>query len=72
MDILLTSIIILTYNNLEYTKQCLESIRKYTDRDTYELIIIDNNSVDDTKEWLLKQDDIRVIINKENLEISQF
>nr|WP_157684556.1 glycosyltransferase [Cytobacillus praedii] len=67
VDILLTSIIILTYNNLEYTKQCLESIRKYTDRDTYELIIIDNNSVDDTKEWLLKQDDIRVIINKENL-----
>ncbi|MEH7526767.1 glycosyltransferase, partial [Bacillus sp. JJ1503] len=29
--------------------------------------IIDNNSVDGTKDWLLKQDDIRVILNKENL-----
>lgn len=67
VDILLTSIIILTYNNLDYTKQCIESIRTYTDRNTYELIIIDNNSVDDTKDWLLKQDDIRVILNKENL-----
>lgn len=67
VDILLTSIIILTYNNLEYTKQCIESIRKHTDRNTYELIVIDNNSVDDTKDWLVKQDHIRVILNKENL-----
>lgn len=67
VDILLTSIIILTYNNLEYTKQCIESIRTYTDRNTYELIVIDNNSVDDTKDWLVKQDDLRVILNKDNL-----
>lgn len=27
-----TSIIILTYNQLEYTKTCLESIKKYTEK----------------------------------------
>lgn len=67
VDMVLTSIIILTYNNLDYTKQCLESIRKYTDKNTYELIIVDNNSVDGTKEWLLKQEDVKVILNEENL-----
>ena len=50
-----TSIIILTYNNLEYTKGCLESIQKYTEEGTYELIIIDNHSTDQTVEWLKKQ-----------------
>ena len=39
-----TSIIILSYNNLNYTKQCLESIRKYTHNENYEIIVIDNNS----------------------------
>ena len=61
------SIIILTYNNLNLTKQCLKSIRKYTPKDSYELIIIDNNSTDHTKEYLQKQKDIKVIFNKENL-----
>ena len=28
----LTSIIILTYNKLEYTKLCIESIRKFTQK----------------------------------------
>ena len=62
-----TSIIILTYNNLDYTKACIESIRKYTEKNSYEIIVVDNNSTDDTKEWLLKQDDIKTILNDENL-----
>lgn len=62
-----TSIIILTYNKLEYTKQCIESIRKYTKRNSYEIIVVDNNSLDDTKEWLKEQDDIIAIFNDENL-----
>lgn len=44
-----TSIIIVTYNNLNYTKDCIESILKYTDHNSYEIIVIDNNSSDDTK-----------------------
>lgn len=44
-----TSIIILTYNNLDKTRDCIESIRKYTDKDSYEIIVVDNNSTDDTR-----------------------
>lgn len=62
-----TSIIILTYNNLEKTKLCLESIRKYTKEEVYEIIVVDNHSTDGTKEWLKVQNDIKVIYNDTNL-----
>lgn len=61
-----TSIIILTYNNLNYTKECIESIRTYTASEDYEIVVIDNNSTDDTKKWLRKQTDIKVKFNKKN------
>lgn len=62
-----TSIVILTYNKLDYTKLCIESIRKYTEKDSYEIIIVDNNSTDGTVEWLKLQHDIRTIFNSENM-----
>ncbi|NFJ31668.1 glycosyltransferase, partial [Clostridium botulinum] len=62
-----TSIVILTYNKLEYTKLCIDSIRKYTKSGTYEIVVVDNNSTDDTREWLKEQKDIKVILNDENL-----
>ncbi len=62
-----TSIIILTYNNLEYSKLCIESIRKYTKRGSCEIIVVDNNSTDNTVKWLKQQNDIKLILNKENL-----
>lgn len=62
-----TSIILLTYNNLEYTKACLESIFTYTEKDTYELIVIDNASTDGTREYLVSDKRIRVILNQENV-----
>lgn len=61
----LTSIIILTYNELKYTRQCIESIRIYTGAD-YELIMVDNGSVDGTREFLISLDRARVILNKTN------
>lgn len=66
-DIKFTSIIILTYNNLEYTKLCIESIRTFTPKDCYEIIIVDNNSTDDTRSWLKEQVDLRIILNDFNL-----
>lgn len=62
-----TSIIIVTFNKLEYTINCIESIRKYTENQIYEIIIVDNNSTDGTGEWVKKQRDIKVILNSENL-----
>jgi len=62
----LVSIIILTYNQLEYTKITLDSIRKNT-RCTNEIIVVDNASSDGTVEYLKTQKDIHVVFNDENL-----
>ncbi|QAV25783.1 hypothetical protein BTDUT50_03265 [Neobacillus thermocopriae] len=62
-----TSIVILTHNKLDYTKQCIESIRQYTREGTYEIIVIDNHSTDGTVDWLKAQTDIRTIFNDENV-----
>lgn len=61
-----TSIVVLTYNNLNYTKECIESIREYTADEDYEIIVVDNNSTDDTQDWLKTQSDLKVQFNKEN------
>lgn len=62
-----TSIVILTYNKLDYTKQCIESIRKYTESGKYEIIVVDNHSEDGTIAWLEEQQDIIRILNSENI-----
>lgn len=61
-----TSIVILTYNNLPYTKLCIEGIKKFTPNDSYEIIVVDNNSTDGTVEWLKLLTDLKVIFNSEN------
>lgn len=62
-----TSMVILTFNKLDYTKLCIDSIKKYTKPGSYEIIVVDNNSTDGTKEWLAEQTDILTIYNDENL-----
>jgi glycosyltransferase involved in cell wall biosynthesis/Flp pilus assembly protein TadD len=47
----LASIIILCCNQLNYTRECLESVLEYT-RQPYELVLIDNGSNDGTGEYL--------------------
>lgn len=64
----LVSIIIVTYNQLEYSKRCIDSVKEKTSS-LYELIIVDNASTDDTVEYLktlLAEKEITVIFNKEN------
>ena len=61
----MTSIIILNYNTCWITAQCIKSIRAYTN--DYEIIVVDNGSVDGSVEWFKSQSDIRLICNKENL-----
>ncbi|MFD0710693.1 glycosyltransferase [Paenibacillus sp. GCM10027626] len=61
-----TSIIIPTYNQLEYLQECIESITKHT-LEPYELIVIDNASDDGTAAYLQATRTIRYWVNKENL-----
>ena len=63
------SIITLTYNNLEYTKQFIESLFKHTK--DFELIIVDNGSTDGTVEYLQSLKNIKTIFNTENLGFSR-
>lgn len=58
------SIITLTLNKLEYTKNFIESIKKYTK--DFELIIVDNGSTDGTVEYIKSMPDIKLIQNTEN------
>ena len=46
------SLIIRAYNRLEYTIETLDSIISTTSYDNYEIIVVNNNSTDGTKEWL--------------------
>lgn len=62
-----TSIVILTYNKLQYTQECINSIRRYTKPNTYEIIVIDNNSTDGTSKWLAEQTDLKVVYNASNV-----
>jgi GT2 family glycosyltransferase len=48
----LVSIIILCYNKVDYTKKCLESIFANTSYSNFEVIVVDNASVDDTSGYL--------------------
>ena len=61
------TIIILTWNGLEYTRRCIESIRAHTHDIAYHLLVVDNGSSDGTLEWLRSQPEIRVIANERNL-----
>jgi GT2 family glycosyltransferase len=60
-----TSIIIPTYNQVNYLRECIASIRQYTPQ-AYELIIIDNGSDDGTAEFLKSLYGIRYKILPDN------
>lgn len=63
------SIIILAWNQLSYTKICIDSIKSKTDRGKYNLIVVDQGSTDKTMDYLSEtldgQDDM-IIRNTKN------
>jgi len=63
------SIIMLTYNALEYTKKCIQSIQKHT-KYPHEIIIVDNGSKDGTRKYLRELDknfeNIQIKLNQKN------
>lgn len=64
------SIIIITYNNLDYTKMCIESILTRSEYPNLEIIVVDNNSSDKTPVYLSElassQPDVKIILNEFN------
>lgn len=61
-----TSIVIVSYNLSEITKQCIASIKENNAGSSYEMIVVDNHSTDGIAEWLSGQQDIKLICNTEN------
>jgi len=65
------SIVVCTYNRLDYLKKCITSLLKI-DFPQYEIIIINDGSTDDTQNFLdnLKNEKIKVIHNQHNQGLS--
>ncbi|MCJ7933547.1 MAG: glycosyltransferase [Chryseobacterium sp.] len=61
------SIIIPVYNQIRYTLNCLYTIEQYDKNISKEIIIINDNSSDETLEFLSKIQGITIINNAENL-----
>lgn len=66
----LVSVIVVTYNNLEFTRACLHSINKHSDYVNLEIIVVDNASADDSCEFLKQWQDSginrKLILNDTN------
>ena len=69
----LVSIIMLTFNALEFTKKCIRSIQQHT-KYPHEIIIVDNGSKDGTRKYLRELDknfeNIHIKLNKKNTGFS--
>jgi glycosyltransferase involved in cell wall biosynthesis len=65
------SIIILTFNKLNFTRQCLESINARTHGVEFEVIVVDNASSDETPQFLqefaITQPNVKLFLNETNL-----
>lgn len=61
-----TSIIIPTYNKVNYLRECIDSIQTHTDT-PYEIIVVDNASTDETVKYLLElTGEVRYAIHDKN------
>ncbi len=61
------SIIIVSYNTKDLMRSCLDSIAKWSEGSPWEIIVVDNGSIDGTVEMLKKNSGITRILNKKNL-----
>ena len=70
----LVSIVVLTYNSEKNIEKCIKNILN-SEYKNFELIIVDNNSSDGTRNILselkLKNKNIKIILNSTNLGYNQ-
>ena len=57
------SVIIPAYNEEKFIKQCIEAVKKQKTKLNYEIIVVDNNSKDKTKE-IAKKQNVKVVNEK--------
>ena len=68
----LVSIVVVTYNNIDFTKDCLFSIEQHSQYQKLEIIVVDNASSDTTpdflREWQHKESEFtkKIILNSDN------
>lgn len=66
----LVSIVVVTYNNLDLTKQCLASLDAYSDYANMEIIVVDNASSDGSQAWLTEwakeAPNRKLVLNEDN------
>ena len=61
------TIIIVTWNWLDYTRRCLQTLRSVTEHASYRVIVVDNGSTDGTLRYLESLPWVTCISNGENL-----
>lgn len=66
------TIVIVSYNVLDYLVPCIDSVHKATERIDAEIVVVDNCSKDDTVNYLREHyPDVRLIPNRENVGFSR-
>ena len=60
------SIIIVNYNTLKVTQECINSVVEKTQDIKYEIILVDNASTDGSKEFFEKDERVKYIYSKRN------
>ncbi|MFL9910550.1 glycosyltransferase [Paraburkholderia sp. RL17-337-BIB-A] len=70
LDEPLVSVVIVTFNNLDFTRRCLESVVVRSDYSNLEIIVVDNASTDGSQDYLANWEKSgpgrTVILNDEN------
>ena len=61
------SIIIVNYNTRQMTAECIDSVFEKTIGVSFEVILVDNGSTDDSREFFSRDDRIKYIYNSDNL-----
>lgn len=61
------SIIIVVHNHLVDTQNCINALRALIIEEKYEILVVDNASDNQMKDWLAGQADIKVISNQKNI-----